>query len=87
MGEKTPKRTPKAPRQVLPVLAPERRSTTCEEVSLGFDAEQAKLEAARCLYCKDAKCVNACPLHIDIKAFIYRMFIGDYAGAYEKISE
>lgn len=87
MGEKTPKRTPKAPRQVLPVLSPERRATTCEEVSLGFTEEQARAEAPRCLYCKDPKCVDACPLHIDIKEFIYRMLVGDYAGAYEKISE
>ncbi len=87
MGEMTPKRNPKAPRQVLPVLEPVRRSTTCEEVALGFGDEHAKVEAARCLYCKDAKCVDACPLHIDIKSFIYRMLVGDYDGAYQKISE
>jgi glutamate synthase (NADPH/NADH) small chain len=87
MGETTPKRNPKAPRQVLPVLEPVRRASTCEEVALGFDLEQAKMEAVRCLYCKDPKCINACPLHIDIKSFIYRMLIGDYSGAYQKISE
>jgi glutamate synthase (NADPH/NADH) small chain len=87
MGEATPKRNPKAPRQVLPVLEPGRRATTCEEVALGFNLEQAKVEAARCLACKDPKCNDACPLHIDIKAFIYRILTGDYAGAYEKISE
>ncbi len=87
MGETVPKRNPKAPRQTLPVLEPVRRSTTCEEVSLGFDIEQAKAEAVRCLNCKDAKCINACPLHIDIKSFIYRMLVGDYDGAYQKISE
>ena len=87
MGEITPKRNPKAPRQALPVLEPARRSATCEEVAQGFNVEQAKIEAARCLNCKDAKCINACPLHIDIKAFIYRMLMGDYEGAYQKISE
>ncbi|MDX2152936.1 MAG: NADPH-dependent glutamate synthase [Bryobacteraceae bacterium] len=81
------KRTPKAPRQVLPVLAPGLRATTAQEVALGFTEPQARAEALRCLYCKDAKCVNACPLHIDIKEFVYRMALGDYAGAYDKISE
>lgn len=87
MGEIQPKRNPKAPRQQLPVLDPERRATTPEEVALGFTQEQVDIEARRCLNCKDAPCVEACPLHIDIKAFIYRMVMGDYQGAFEKISE
>jgi glutamate synthase (NADPH/NADH) small chain len=87
MGEPQPKRTPKAPRQQLPLLDLERRVTTKEEVALGFTKEQAEAEARRCLYCKDAPCVNACPLHIDIKTFIYRMLVGDHEGAFEVISE
>jgi glutamate synthase (NADPH/NADH) small chain len=82
-----PKRNPKAPRQVLPVLDPERRAKTCEEVSLGFSLEQARIEALRCLACKDPKCVEACPLHINIKAFITLMADGDYGAAFDKISE
>jgi glutamate synthase (NADPH) small chain len=87
MGVTQPKRTPKAPRQALPVLEPARRATTCEEVALGFDEAQARAEALRCLNCKDPKCVEACPLHIDIKAFIYQMVFGDFTGAFDKISE
>lgn len=87
MPEVLPKRTPKAPRQALPLLEPTRRAGSSEEVALGFTAEQARAEALRCLNCKDAKCVQACPLHIDIKAFIYRMYVGDFPGAFEKISE
>lgn len=87
MPEAIPKRNPKAPRQALPLLDPARRATTAEEVSLGFNQEQARVEALRCLNCKDAKCINACPLHIDIKAFIFRMVQGDYQGAFDKISE
>ena len=87
MGEIQPKRTPKAPRQALPLLKPERRATTCEEVALGYTEEQAKAEALRCLYCKDPKCIEACPLHIDIKRFIYRMVMNDPQGAFDVISE
>jgi glutamate synthase (NADPH/NADH) small chain len=80
------KRNPKAPRQQLRLLEPEQRAATCEEVALGFDAEQARIEALRCLNCKDPKCIEACPLHIDIKSFIARMAEGDLAAAFETIS-
>ena len=82
-----PKRNPKAPRQILPLLDPATRATTCEEVALGFDGEQARIEALRCLNCRDPKCIEACPLHIDIKSVIARMVDGDFAAAFEKISE
>lgn len=87
MPEALPKRTPKAPRQVLPVLEPVKRASTAEEVARGFSREQARAESLRCLNCRDAKCVDACPLHIDIKSFILRMYEGDFAAAFEKISE
>ena len=35
-----------------------------------LNARQAALESARCLYCYDAPCVNACPTEIDIPGFI-----------------
>ncbi len=81
------KRNPKAPRQALPLLDPQKRSATCEEVALGFKEESARIEALRCLNCKDPKCVDACPLHINIKAFIALMAEGNYGAAFEKISE
>lgn len=81
------KRTPKAPRQRMPLLDHHKRVTTCQEVALGFSLEQARAEALRCLDCKDPKCVSACPLHIDIKSFIARIVEGDYLGAAEKIFE
>jgi glutamate synthase (NADPH/NADH) small chain len=87
MGEKTPKRNPKAPRQQLALLEPETRTKGCDEVALGFQVEQALIEARRCLNCKDPKCIEACPLHIDIKSFIGRMVEGDLAAAFEVLSE
>ncbi|MGA2481983.1 MAG: NADPH-dependent glutamate synthase [Candidatus Acidiferrales bacterium] len=81
------KRTPKAPRQQLPLLEPQKRATTCQEVALGFNQGQALAEALRCLNCKDPKCIEACPLHIDVKSFIAKMAEGDFGSAFEIISE
>ena len=87
MGELRPKRNPKAPRQQVPVLEAERRAATPEEVATGFEEQQVKVESLRCLNCKEPTCVDACPLHLDIKAFIDLMTVGDFAGAFAKISE
>lgn len=86
--EKLPyKPNPRAPRAVLPVLEPQRRASTPEEVALGFTPEQALAEAQRCLQCAKPECVTACPLHIDIKRFIRRLAEGDAIGAHDVISE
>ncbi len=81
------KPNPKAPRQVLPVRSPQERVQGAEEVALGFDEAEVRIEALRCLQCKDPVCIQACPLHIDIKSFIGLLAQGDFAAAYEKISE
>lgn len=86
-GSAKPRRTPKAPRQQLPLLDPGERATTCKEVALGFTEERARLEALRCLDCREPKCVEACPLHIDIKSFIDHITRGEYGGAFDKINE
>lgn len=86
--EKLPyKPNPKAPRAALPVLDPQRRASTPEDVALGFTLEQALSEAQRCLQCAKPDCVQACPLHIDIKRFIRRLAEGDAVGAHDVISE
>ncbi len=81
------KPNPKVPRQVLPVLAAEVRAKTPAEVALGFSAEQVEAESHRCLQCAKPTCVEACPLHIDIKRFIARMALGEYQEAHNVISE
>ncbi|HKW99364.1 MAG TPA: NADPH-dependent glutamate synthase [Bryobacteraceae bacterium] len=84
-GPGKPKRTPKAPRENERLLAPEERVKGCEEVNLGFTPEQAQKEALRCLNCVDPKCVQACPLHINIKGFIAHLVESDFAAALETI--
>jgi glutamate synthase (NADPH/NADH) small chain len=86
-GSAKPRRNPKLPRQQLPLLDAKARATTPQEVALGFTVDQVRIEALRCLNCKDPKCIDACPLHIDIKSFIDRMVDGDFGGAFETISE
>ncbi len=51
------------------------------EVTLGYDEETAKAEAARCLQCKNSPCRNGCPVGIDIPAFISKVKEGDYIAA------
>ena len=46
---------------------------------------QAAVESARCLYCYDAPCVNACPSDIDIPSFIHRISDENLQGAAERI--
>ncbi len=46
-----------------------------------FDDRRARMEAERCLYCFDAPCTSACPVHIDIPAFIAMIRSGNAPGA------
>lgn len=81
----TSKRNHKVPRQALPVRPAAIRAEDHHEVALGFVAEAAQTEALRCLQCRDPKCVDACPIHTDIKAFIAEIAAGDYERAFEVI--
>ncbi|MBI5281597.1 MAG: NADPH-dependent glutamate synthase [Candidatus Solibacter usitatus] len=81
------KPNPKAPRQILPVLNAEVRAVTSQEVALGFTPEQVRVEAQRCLQCAKPTCIDACPIHIDIKRFIARLAEGEYQAAHDVISE
>ena len=49
---------------------PNIRNKNFEEVSLGYNDEEALFESMRCLNCKRPLCVTACPVEINIPAFI-----------------
>lgn len=67
--------------------APEERAHNFEEVCLGYNEEEARAEATRCLNCKNPKCVEGCPVSINIPGFIAKIKEGDMAGAYDVIGE
>lgn len=81
------KPNPKKPRQEPLLLTVQDRLKECPEVSLGFSPEQARLEAERCLNCQDPKCVQGCPLQINIAAFISCLADDDYQNAFRILSE
>jgi len=43
--------------------------------------QRALIEATRCLSCYDPPCIEACPVHVDVPAFIRRIKTGDFRGA------
>ena len=64
---------------------PKKRAANFEEVCYGYNAEEAALEASRCLNCPRPRCVEKCPVHINIPGFIRHIDEGDLAAAAETI--
>ena len=66
---------------------PKVRATNFEEVCYGYNAEEAQLEATRCLNCKNPRCVGACPVSVKIPSFIAEVAAGNFTKAAEIIAE
>lgn len=66
---------------------PKVRATNFEEVCYGYNKEEAMEEAARCLTCKNAKCVKGCPVNIDIPGFIKEVKEGNFEEAFKVIGQ
>ena len=66
---------------------PKVRATNFKEVCLGYNKEEAEAEALRCLNCKNPRCVQGCPVSIDIPGFISKLKESDVKGAYDVISQ
>lgn len=60
---------------------PKVRATNFEEVCYGYNEEEARMEAQRCLDCKKPRCVAGCPVNIDIPGFILQVKEGNYEEA------
>lgn len=67
--------------------APEIRATNFGEVCLGYNEEQAIREASRCLGCKNPKCVDGCPVSVDIPGFIAFAKTGNFESAAKEIAK
>ena len=75
------------PRQGMPEQEPQVRAHNFDEVPHGYPAETAIREATRCLECKKPKCIDGCPVNIDIPAFVTRVAAGDFRGAIRTIKQ
>ncbi len=71
----------------MSVQDPEVRSKNFDEVSHGFDLENAMLECERCLMCPEPACIAGCPVSIDIPGFIAKMLEKDHRGAYDLLTD
>ncbi len=65
----------------MPEQHADARAHNFDEVNNGLPAEAAKLEAERCLRCKNAKCIAGCPVGVDIPGFVEAVASGDMIKA------
>ena len=82
---KEKKEKSKAPRQKMPEQEPKVRARNFDEVPFGYTPELAQLESSRCLQCKKPKCMEGCPVEVEIPAFVKLISEGDFAGAARKL--
>lgn len=66
---------------------PKVRAANFEEVCLGYNDEEAKTEAERCIGCKNAQCIKGCPVAINIPEFIDCVKKDDVEAASRVIGE
>ena len=62
------------------------RAHNFDEVSFGLTEHQALVEASRCLQCKKPRCVEACPVGINIPQFIQNIKEENFNQAYITIT-
>jgi len=84
-----PKRASKiVPRKTpIPEQDPQQRRSNYGEVSLGYTADLAQQEAARCLNCPKPACVQGCPVQVPIPRFIKLVKEGKFKAALDAIKE
>ena len=66
---------------------PKVRATNFEEVCYGYNSEEAQEEALRCLNCKNPRCVQGCPVSINIPDFIQEVKAGNFEEAAKVIAK
>ena len=77
----------KIERQHMRERDPMERARVFKEVNLGLETEVAKLEAQRCLQCKNAKCIEGCPVSVRIPEFINLLAEGKFEDAARMLLE
>lgn len=75
------------PQMEMPARDAKKRAREMDEVALGYSAEQAIVEANRCLQCAKPFCMEGCPVNINIPKFIAEIAKGDFKLAVDTIKE
>ncbi|MDR0411000.1 MAG: NADPH-dependent glutamate synthase [Treponema sp.] len=75
------------PPQEMRTQEPKARLWNMDEIALGYTEEQAIYEAERCLNCKNAPCVNGCPVGVQIPQFIAEIQQRNFKSAIDIIKE
>jgi len=86
-GRLTPPERFKIPPQPMPEQDHNDRCHNVNEVALGYTETAARLEALRCLQCKNAPCIKGCPVQIKIRDFVAAIADGRYEEALNIIKE
>ena len=86
-GKLTAKDRSAIPQMEMPARDPKTRAREMAEVALGYSAEQAVVEANRCLQCAKPFCMEGCPVNINIPAFIKQIAEEDFKGAVDTIKQ
>jgi dihydropyrimidine dehydrogenase (NAD+) subunit PreT len=67
--------------EIAPKLSAEQYEKNFADITPRMSKQQAAIETARCLYCFDAPCTQACPTRIDVPAFIKKISTGNLRGS------
>lgn len=86
-GELKPIDRYEIPPQDMPEQDPVIRAGNVNEVATGYTERHARIEALRCLRCKNAPCINGCPVRIRIRDFVVAIAEGQYEQALSIIKE
>ncbi len=69
------------------LLTQEEYAENFSDIHPPLDRNKALIESARCLFCYDAPCIEACPTSIDIPVFIKKISTDNVKGAAKTILE
>lgn len=83
--ELTPQERMRIERHEVPARAAVIRAMDFREVNLGYSQALAMEEAERCLDCRNPRCIDGCPVRVNIPRFIERLAEGDLAGAADSL--
>ena len=72
---------------IQPLLDATTAAANLADIKPPFSQQEARVEAARCLFCYDAPCIKACPTGIDIPTFIKKITTDNLTGAARTILE